>query len=763
MTKSLIDGNKWRYLFKSDEDTVKSGFSPMRIADFSTETVRDATLPGCFEYNLFLSGVMPDPYYSDNIFSFRKYEIYHQWYFTTFDCDLDCGVLRFERIDTVADIMVNGKIVGRTDNAFVPHEFVVNGLKRRGNELVVHIYPNEIAARSAYIPAMAYAMKYAYPSLALRRPAAYYGWDIFPRLACGGIVGDVTLSDKKDEKINEFYLYTANVDNGRAQINLYCNLTLNGSVCDYSVEVSGKCVESEFRREYSPWHTAETTSFFIDDVRLWNPRGYGEPYLYEVKIRLKRNGVCLDELETTLGVRTVKLNRTASVDDANAKFEFEINGKKVFLLGTNWVPVDALGEDYKNKSLSVIKQVEDVGCNAVRVWGGGLYEPDEFYDYCDRRGIMVWQDFMTACGKYTETDDFAKTIAAETETAVKRLRNHPSIILWAGDNEGDIAHNWNGFKRSPVRYRITRDVIPAVLRDHDVLRPYLASSPCIENDEVYAAPDLLSEDHVWGPRDYFKSDYYKNSRAFFVSETGYHGCPSPASLAKFLSRSEDVYVDNRLTGELLAHASCAENSPDSPYAYRIGLMRKQAETLFGRLENLNDFVRASQISQAEADKYFIERMRIKRNTCGGIVWWNIRDGWPQISDAVIDFYGVKKIAYGYIKRSQSPICLIGDETENSLLVYAVNDTDETFAGDFTVTEIYSGRKVFCGKAECEKYSSKKIAEIAIDKGDKSFYLFEWECGGKKAKNHFHTGVKDLSLEKYSSAMKEVGFDLWEGF
>lgn len=764
MKNIALAKNEWRFAYKKDDEVRTSNFDPKSVAGFFGTETYEAAIPGCFEYNLYRSGLAPDPYFSDNIYGFRKYESYHQWYYTTFDSEFARGTLRFDGIDTVADIIVNGKIVGKADNMFIPHEFEVTDLKKNGNELIVHIYPSAIAARDYYVPAMASALKYAYPALGLRRSPAYYGWDIFPRMACGGITRGVFLSEYEPEKFVEYYLYAAKAFEDYAEINLYYNFTVTApDLTNYKITVSGKCGDSEFNYECVPWHNMETARFRVEKPRLWYPRGYGEANVYDVTIRLIKRGEIVDEKTLGFGIRSVRLDRTTLVTDENAKFEFVVNGKKVFVLGTNWVPVDALHEDYDGRVKRALELTTDIGCNAVRVWGGGLYETDEFYDYCDRHGIMVWQDFMMACGKYPETPEFTAAIAKEVECVVKRLRNHCSIVLWAGDNECDIAHRWNGFDRNPYEYSITREVLPHVLRDHDVLRPYLPSSPYLENAAAFAAPWLASEDHIWGPRDYFKGEFYRNSPTLFASETGYHGCPSPKSLAKFLRNPEKMFDGGEPTKEYLAHATSSGEGTDEPFAYRIKLMADQVTTLFGEQDNIEDFALASQISQAEAFKYFIEKFRINRNTHGGIIWWNIIDGWPQVSDAVVDFYGVKKLAYHYIKRSQSSVCIIGDETGGKLSLYLINDTASEIEVPYTVTEAYSDKSVLSGIAKCAAYRSEKIAEIELPAGDKGFYRFAWTANGKAGQNHFHTGIIALSLDRYVRAMKKIGFDEREGF
>ncbi len=334
----------------------------------------------------------------------------------------------------------------------------------------------------------------------------------------------------------------------------------------------------------------------------------------------------------------------------------------------------------------ILPMLADIGCNTVRCWGGNVYENEKFYDFCDRNGIMVWQDFAMACAVYPQNDEFAKAIGEEAETIIKALRHHPSIVLWAGDNECDAAHAWNSHPTDPNENILTRKILPEKVRAHSTFTPYLPSSPYID-EEAYKSGKPTSEDHLWGPRDYFKGDYYKNTVCHFASETGYHGCPSPESLKKFIPK-EHLWgcLDDRYW---ICHAACMTPDPSDPFYYRIRLMWNQVVTLFGEgsiaLSDLEHFSRASQISQAEAKKYFIERFRLTKWRRTGIIWWNLIDGWPQISDAVVDYYGDKKLAYYYIKQSQKPVQMMFDEhCDGKLNLYAVNDTREDKTLAYTV-------------------------------------------------------------------------------
>jgi beta-mannosidase len=244
---------------------------------------------------------------------------------------------------------------------------------------------------------------------------------------------------------------------------------------------------------------------------------------------------------------------------------------------------------------------------------------------------------------------------------------------------------------NPNANSLAREVIPKCVELNDIGRPYLPSSPYI-SEKAYAAGfrsqaygTSLPEDHLWGPRDYFKSDYYKNNGAAFVSETGYHGCPALSSIKKFIT-PERVwpYQDNP---EWVLHSSDQRGND-----FRVMLMEKQVRQLFGEVpSDPEEYILASQISQAEAKKYFIERIRVKRPRTTGIIWWNLIDGWPQMSDAVVDYYYQKKLAYFYIKRSQALFTVAAGEMQNwGLPIYACNDTLSAKNGRLTVTDAESG-------------------------------------------------------------------------
>ena len=739
---------------KSIDDVNKSGFC-----------IIPAKVPGNIEIDLMNAGKLGDIYYSVNTLEAQKLENLDLWYYTVFETDDDDIYLHFKGIDTVSDIYINGKLSKSTDNMFI--EYDVNADFRIGtNEIVVHIKPFCIEARKYVIPSGCSAQPYNYQALHLRKAMHMLGWDIMPRIVSAGIWKDVEIRKKKSNKINEVFIQTTNIDTKKnsASMRFYINFDADGDfITDYSIKVRGGCVDSTFGFEKKMWHNSVSFVFNIDNCRLWWPKNSGEPNLYDTTVELLYKGEVCDSYKLSIGVRTVKLNMTDVTDEnGSGDFCFEINGKKVFALGTNWVPLDALHSRDIERLGKAFELLDDIGCNMVRCWGGNVYESDEFFDLCDRHGIMVWQDFGMACEKPPQDDDFANAIAQEAAYIVKRLRNHPSLVLWAGDNEND--QFYRGAKENPNNNVITRQVLPKVLRDHDLSRPYLPSSPYI-SDTAFKTRGILPEDHLWGPRDYFKGNYYSKSLCHFASETGYHGFPSTLSLKRFLKTPEKIFKEGLVaTDEYLVHASCMEASIYCQFSYRIKLAYNQVVTLFGNAgENLDDFVRQSQISQAEAKKYFIERFRIGKWRRTGIIWWNLIDGWPQVSDSVVDYYYCKKLAYKYIKRSQNPICLMFDEPkDNTLDLYGVNDLPADATAEYTVTNITENKEVLRGTIRLKADTSEKIAEISIREGEQCFYLIEWNVNGQSGRNHYYTNIRNIDYNRYMDEIKKCGFDEFEG-
>ncbi len=712
-----------------------------------------ATVPGCVQLDLAEAGYLPkDLFMGLNIRETENYEDYEWWYEKSFACPetKENVYLVFEAVDCIAEYFLNGQKIGESDNAFIAHEFRIDDYLKDGeNLLTVHLksaiiesfykdynvklFPNPVHTEARHI----------------RKPIHSYGWDIMPRAVTSGLWRDVKIELRDDIYFSQIYF-----NNSEA---FY--YVLDAKDCDLSgveVEIEASCGDDSYTKQrVTVQNRANLIYLGIQNPKKWWPYGYGDPNVYDGFARIYKNGKLIHEEKISFGIKTVKIDREDRLNGKKGKFRILVNDVEIMCKGSNWVPLDAFHSRDAQRYEKALSLVSDIGCNILRCWGGNVYEDHAFFDYCDRHGIMVWQDFSMACVRYPEDEEFKDKLRLEATAVVRKLRNHPSIILWAGDNECDSC-NCN---TNPDHNSLTREVLPKVIELNDPNRPFLPSSPYISGAEYEAGMRAqvigspLVEDHLWGPRDYFKSDFYKTNRACFVSETGYHGCPSLESIKKFISPEKVWPYHNN--DEWILHSSNQKGKD-----HRVMLMQKQIERLFGIVPTTpEEYVMASQISQAEAKKYFIERIRVGRPEKTGVIWWNLLDGWPQMSDAVVDYYFTKKLAYSYIKRSQAPFAIVADEFDNGVLpIYACNDTMTVKNFELTVRNVTDNEILLEKSFTVGENQSQKIYDLPIDINKNRFLIFEWSVGGEKGWNHYLCGNPPFDFKNYVEVLKKYGFD-----
>ncbi len=784
MKKTVLIEN-WRLTWIENADVRKHAIELKTCADVAKSGYKsiEATVPGNVEIDFMREGLLEDIYMGANSVHTQKLENLHLYYYTEFDYEANenmDAVLCFEGVDTAADIYLDGEKLGFVENMFHAHRFNLNGVASGKHQLLVHILPSAIYARQFEIPAMCFGMKYNHDGIMLRKAGSMFGWDIMPRIVSGGLWKPVSVEYLPKSRIVNPYTYTHQLYGENNEIaHLLTTLKIETEadyITDFTVVVTGKCGDSEFRTEYRPFCASMRIDTELRSPKLWWPKNYGEANLYDVDVILLYKGVECDRVSYRLGVRKLWLKRTSQAGD-NGEFCFIVNGKKIFAMGTNWVPCDALPSRHDEYTLRNIQMANDLGCNMIRCWGGNVYPSDVLYDYCDRHGIMIWQDFALACGHYTDDERICKLMREEVKQIVIEKRQHPSLAVWAGDNECDsfVSSNWEGARTeddppsflNPNFNKLTRDVILREVRNHDATRPYLPSSPYL--DDVAWKYGMPAESHTWGPRDFFKGDYYGNVQCHFASEIGYHGCPSPKSIEKFIpAESLPVHSITEIykNPDWLIHAAGIETCVEgNPYAYRLPLMVSQVERIFQTAgDDLDTFARQSQISQAEAKKYFIESFRVAKWRKTGILWWNVTDGWPQVSDAIVDWYGCKKLAYSYIKRSQQPFCMMCDEPKNGVLELVVaNDTQKALTAEYTVIDLTTDETVFSGTVTVEANGVSRPAQLTEREG--GFYLIRWKTELGEGVNHFVCNIGEgWTYERYKACMEKAGFyNEFEGF
>ena len=723
-----------------------------------------ATVPGYCELDLVNAGLLPPMEIGCNTALLRPFEGYQWLYTRRFDWRPREGraVLRFEGIDTLADIFLNGEKIGETDNMFIAHRFDVTGKLKTG-ENVVQVLIRSVMCDAQYqvLGELGGTMAGGMDGEPYRKAGSMGGWDIFPRVFASGLWREVAIDVERPVRVRESAWILTKLDCGsrRADYRVYFRVEAPFAMLDraklrVTLSRDGK-VAATSENILCGYHP--TMGLRLDKADLWWPVGMGESALYDGRIEiLDKDGSLLAEKREKIGVRTVELVRDDIYGkDRPGQFLFKVNGEPCYVRGSNWVPLDQFHSRDGQWMRSTLEMFTDLNCNMVRVWGGGVYEPDEFFDYCDEHGIMVWQDFMTGCSMFPQNDEYAKKTEREVREVVLRLRNRASLVMWSGNNENDGAPSWALGKRlcpDPNLDRNSRRTIPDVIREFDVTRPYLPSSPYYSPD-VYLGKALPSEEHLWGERAYYKVPFYTNSPCWFASEMGYHGCPNRASIERMMSKGKAYPWVNppafvKDGGKSIA-GGIGELTWNDEWAFkasdwrggrfgqqRNSLMTNQVRLMFGGVDtDFDTFVEQSQIIQAEAMKTFVELFRSdKFRKKNGLIWWNVRDGWPQISDAVVDYYGGRKKAYYAIRQVQRNqlVCVRDDHR-----VVAVNDTLRPVRGQVKISDKATGAVVFEKEYEVGANALADLGTVAFS--GQGVLAIDWVQGGEKGHNHFLYG------------------------
>ena len=767
MKRTSLDG-EWRleYFPQPANGAIRS--LPLGVA---TECVA-AQVPGNCELDLCRAGLLPEAERGLNIMEWRRYEG-HQWlYSREFEApevpqDGSRATLLFEGIDTLADIFLNGEKIGETANMLIEHRFDVTRRLRAGtNTLQVLIRSAFLEQQSHSVGFLSHRMGWA-EGATLRKAAHMGGWDIFPRLYVSGLWRSVSIEVEDPVRLGDVFWATGDYSRGddgenrcRAMVQFRVEgpapLFWEGAKVCLTAERGGKTVLSAVRNLNTSGNRVTLDARGFD---LWWPAGSGEHPLYDARIEiLSSSGEVLATDLRRIGFRTVQLLlRDRRGDKDSGSFLFKVNGEPIYMRGTNWVPTDAIPSRQAARILPTLALVEECRCNMVRCWGGGVYEPDFFYDWCDEHGVLVWQDFMTGCLLPPQDDAYAAATAAETKAVALRLRNHPCLALWAGNNENDHSIFWSKMagleSPDPNSDRTSRDTIPQVLRDFDPTRPYLPSSPYV-SPEVFAGLAESPEDHLWGARNWYKEPFYVDSPVWFASETGWHGAPNRSSIEQMMTK-EGVYPWKRDNVEMWKcensqqptanevdtassfywndewrlKASCPFLDPDILWN-RNDIMIRQARNLFGEVcRDLDGFVFQSQTFQAEALKTMIEVFRVRKFTrTGGLLWWNVRDGWPQISDAVVDWFGGRKAAFGAVRDAQREVLAI---LLDDGAAFAVNDRLRPVSVKAVFSDRASGKVLLEGEWRVPANGVLSLGQVAFEGQEVVDIVYSVDDGGKE--------------------------------
>ncbi|TXS52089.1 glycoside hydrolase family 2 protein [Streptomyces sp. t39] len=596
-----------------------------------------AVVPGCVHTDLLAADLIPDPFTGLN----EKEVAWigrRDWTYRT-DVAHDSGHERtdlvFEGLDTAARITFGGRDLGTTRNMHRTYRFDATGLT---GELQVHFTSAYDEAEAVRQVTGSRPNVYPEPSQYIRKMACNFGWDWGPTLVTAGIWRPVRLEHWSTARIASVRpLVTVENGTGRVEIRLAVERTATGAGRELTAHASvdGRRAQAAFEGDEA------VIRLDVPGARLWWPRGYGEQPLYDLEVSLAADGAELDAWQRRIGFRTVELDRSA--DEHGTGFTLVVNGERLFARGVNWIPDDAFPtritpERYRTR----LAQAADANIDLVRIWGGGIYEDDAFYDACDELGLLVWQDFLFACSAYPEEQPLRGEIDAEARDNVVRLMPHPSLVLWNGNNE-----NLWGFRDWDWEPELAGDswgegyylgLLPRIVAELDPTRPYTAGSPWSGSWDHHPNDPAHGTHHsweVWNRQDYAE---YRADVPRFVAEFGWQAPPAMATLRR------------ALPGEELA--------PDSP-----GMLHHQkAEDGNGKLNRgvarhfdlpEGDFDRwhyLTQVVQARAVAAGIEHWRSHWPVCAGTVVWQLNDCWPVSSWAAIDGDGRLKPLHHELRR-----------------------------------------------------------------------------------------------------------------
>ncbi|TDF96634.1 beta-mannosidase [Paenibacillus piri] len=666
-----------------------------------------AKVPGDVHSALIERNIIENPYFGHNDAKCRWIEQKEWWYRTSFDYAIPEGgderhELVFEGLDTFATVYLNGLEIGSTDNALMAHSFDVTKVIRHGwNSIAVKFDPLYLHNKNKeQFQWSSYTKERPW----LRKAAMNFGWDWGPRMVTVGIWGKVRVERYRSAKLDSVYGRTLTVGSDEAAVRVELD------VVSYRKGLAKQCIvrlldregqiAAEARRSVDGKNAAVDLS--VASPKLWWTHDLGEPYLYELQVELLADGKQVDSYAKPFGIRTIELQLKDA--DGNHAFAFILNGVKLFAKGSNWIPADNfIGAITDERYKDLIDLSVEANMNMLRIWAGGIYETDVFYDECDRRGVLVWQDFAFANALFPDFNkNFMDNVRKEVEYNVKRLRNHASLALWCGNNEIDWLYDMKSSEGSITTpfygEAIYHELIPGVLDELDVSRPYWPSSPFGGNDAN--DPDI-GDRHNWQvwhgsvyPRKFGDKpilDYsiqgvtfknYKKDFTLFSSEFGMHASANRYTLEKNIPDGQFYW----------GSVEMAYRNKDTNHQKGILLM----EGFTGIPNNIEEYMNFSMLTQAEGLKYGIEHYRRNKKRTSGSLVWQHNDSWPGTSWSLIDYELLPKASYYYAKKFYHPLLLtIDHEPGQPLQVWVVNDRTESYEGevslsvcDFAGNELY---------------------------------------------------------------------------
>jgi beta-mannosidase len=717
-----------------------------------------AKVPGTIHTDLLKNKLIPDPFVGTNEKQLQWIENEIWEYETKFNLtklelkNQNIDII-FEGLDTYATIYLNGKLLLETDNMFRTwNKSVKNELKIGENHIKI-----SFKSASNFGKEEAKKLPYTLPGdeKVFTRKAQYqYGWDWGPRFVTCGIYKPIKLHFWNEVKIE-------NVK--------YSQIELNDSkaILEFTTEINVSevnTIELQINEKTKTFHLKKGKNnvimqYEIANPKLWWCNGLGDANLYSFQINILKKKKIIDTEKLNIGLRTIELIQEK--DNIGKSFYFKLNGKPVFMKGANYIPPDSFLPRVTDSTYNaIVKNAVDANMNMIRVWGGGVYADDAFYEACDKNGILVWQDFMFACAMYPSDEKFLSTVKQEVIDNVNLLQNHPSIALWCGNNENDEGWKnwgwqkqykyseadsteiWNGYQK------LFHEVIPQTL-DSLVSKEkniYWPSSPSIGWGRKESL--LQGDSHYWGVWWGMEPfEIYKKKVGRFMSEYGFQGMPNVETFSKF-TNSDNLNLNS--------DAVKAHQKHNTGYQTIQTYMERDYKVP----TKFEEFIYVSQLLQAEGIKTAIEAHRRAKPYCMGTLFWQLNDCWPVTSWSSVDYFGNWKAFQYQTKRSFENILISVNEEENQYKVYIINDELTSEKGKLEIQLIdFDGNILWDKISEIQIDANSSKVYFQIDK--KEFEKFNLKQAVLNIKfnevktNYFFEKPKDLELKNPTISIKVV--------
>lgn len=734
----------------------------------------NATVPGVVHTDLIDNAIIEDPF-------FRLNERAVQWvdkedwiYETTVvgeDKVLESSnqFLVFKGLDTYADVYLNDSLILKADNMFREWKVDVKGILKKGDNKLRVYFHSPVKIDMPKWEKLPYQLKSNNDQsengglldrkigIFARKAGYHYGWDWGPRLVTSGIWRPVYLEAWNDVKIENVQLIQNNVNSSSAKLSSVVEVVSDENVSGavVSVKADGKVVSKKTVNLVKGMNKV-SLDYTIKNPKLWWTNGLGDPYLYDFTTTVTMSDGTQDSVDDRIGIRSLRV--VADKDEAGTTLYFELNGKPVFMKGANYIPSDNfLPRVTDEKYERTILDAKNANMNMLRVWGGGIYENDIFYDLCDEYGILVWQDFMFACALYPGDEAFVENVRQEAIDNVRRLRNHPCIALWCGNNENQDAWFGWGWKREYEAlgngyadklwkdfYNLYFKVLPEVVEEYGSGTGYRGSSPISFSDDK--SDGVNGDSHYWGVwHGNHPISRYNTERSRFFSEYGFQSFPEYESVKLYAPEKRDHDINSEVMMSHQRGGSFANNR-----------IKEYMLKSYNEPKDFEHFLYVGMILQGDAIKTAMEAHRRDMPYCMGSLFWQHNDCWPVASWASRDYYGRWKAQHYFAKKAYDMILVSPVVLNEKLTVHLVSDYLKAVNGKFSLKVMDMKGNVVYNKSMSLKTpvnGSELVFESAIN-----------DVLGGKSKNdviiytEFVTKDKTYTNVAYAAEQKDLNYE-----